>query len=189
MNETPASSMHLLARCKGDSNEDQIFQLPHNRTRLRANQGACRGARDEPPEYVRYMIRIPVDGASNDDDGRAIVLTPIPARESTTSSCAGPSLQPGRPRAQHRPAAHRSRRQQQRILRRAAGEGQQAAWRDRGRAQGGHLADARPRVHHADRRLAMPVIKAIAGHTGCQKVKTYLEKRNRALARDFFNPS
>ncbi|QWT17504.1 hypothetical protein KPC83_06630 [Collinsella sp. zg1085] len=27
------------------------------------------------------------------------------------------------------------------------------------------------------------------GHTNRQKVKTYLEKRNRALARDFFNLS
>lgn len=33
----------------------------------------------------------------------------------------------------------------------------------------------------------MPIVKAISGHTNCQKVKTYLEKRNRALARDFFN--
>ena len=35
----------------------------------------------------------------------------------------------------------------------------------------------------------MPIVKAISGHTNCQKVKTYLEKRNRALARDFFNLS
>lgn len=35
----------------------------------------------------------------------------------------------------------------------------------------------------------MPIVKAISGHTGCQKVKTYLEKRNRALARDFYNLS
>ncbi|WP_283171473.1 relaxase/mobilization nuclease domain-containing protein [Curtanaerobium respiraculi] len=35
----------------------------------------------------------------------------------------------------------------------------------------------------------MPIVKAISGHTSCQKVKTYLEKRNRALARDFFNLS
>lgn len=35
----------------------------------------------------------------------------------------------------------------------------------------------------------MPIVKAISGHTTCQKVKTYLEKRNRALARDFFNLS
>ena len=35
----------------------------------------------------------------------------------------------------------------------------------------------------------MPIVKAISGHTSCQKVKTYLEKRNRALARDFYNLS
>lgn len=35
----------------------------------------------------------------------------------------------------------------------------------------------------------MPIVKAISGHTNCQKVKTYLEKRNRALARDFYNLS
>lgn len=35
----------------------------------------------------------------------------------------------------------------------------------------------------------MPIVKAISGHTNCQKVKTYLEKRNRALSRDFFNLS
>lgn len=35
----------------------------------------------------------------------------------------------------------------------------------------------------------MPIVKAISGHTNCQKVKSYLEKRNRALARDFFNLS
>mgnify|MGYP000422215814 CR=1 FL=1 len=35
----------------------------------------------------------------------------------------------------------------------------------------------------------MPIVKAISGHTNCQKVKTYLEKRNRAMARDFFNLS
>lgn len=33
----------------------------------------------------------------------------------------------------------------------------------------------------------MPIVKVISGHTNCQKVKTYLEKRNRALAGDFFN--
>ena len=35
----------------------------------------------------------------------------------------------------------------------------------------------------------MPVVKAISGHTSCQKVKSYLEKNGRALARDFFNLS
>ena len=35
----------------------------------------------------------------------------------------------------------------------------------------------------------MPIVKAISGHTSCQKVKTYLEKRNRALACDFYNLS
>ena len=35
----------------------------------------------------------------------------------------------------------------------------------------------------------MPIVKTISGHTNCQKVKTYLEKRNRALARDFYNLS
>lgn len=35
----------------------------------------------------------------------------------------------------------------------------------------------------------MPVVKAISGHTSCQKVKSYLEKSGRALARDFFNLS
>lgn len=35
----------------------------------------------------------------------------------------------------------------------------------------------------------MPIVKAISGHTGCRKVKAYLEKRNRALARDFYNLS
>ena len=33
------------------------------------------------------------------------------------------------------------------------------------------------------------IAKAISGHTNRQKVKSYLEKRNRALARDFFNLS
>ena len=35
----------------------------------------------------------------------------------------------------------------------------------------------------------MPIVKAISGHTSCQRVKTYLEKRNRALACDFYNLS
>jgi hypothetical protein len=35
----------------------------------------------------------------------------------------------------------------------------------------------------------MPIVKAISGHTSCQKVKRYLEKNGRALARDFFNLS
>lgn len=35
----------------------------------------------------------------------------------------------------------------------------------------------------------MLIVKAISGYTSCQKVKTYLEKRNRALARDFYNLS
>ncbi len=35
----------------------------------------------------------------------------------------------------------------------------------------------------------MPMLKAINGHTGCARIKDYLEKNGRALARDFFNLS
>lgn len=35
----------------------------------------------------------------------------------------------------------------------------------------------------------MPVIKPIAGHTGTRRIRDYLEKGGRALARDFFNLS
>ena len=35
----------------------------------------------------------------------------------------------------------------------------------------------------------MPELKAITGHTGCGRVRDYLEKNDRALARDFFNLS
>jgi hypothetical protein len=33
----------------------------------------------------------------------------------------------------------------------------------------------------------MPIVKPIAGHTGCGRIKDYLEKNGRALARDFMN--
>ena len=33
----------------------------------------------------------------------------------------------------------------------------------------------------------MPILKPISGHTGCRNVRRYLEKNNRAIARDFFN--
>ena len=35
----------------------------------------------------------------------------------------------------------------------------------------------------------MAVLKAINGHTGCGRIKDYLEKGGRALLRDFFNLS
>lgn len=35
----------------------------------------------------------------------------------------------------------------------------------------------------------MPYLKQIAAHTNCQMIEKYLEKKNRALARDFFNLS
>lgn len=35
----------------------------------------------------------------------------------------------------------------------------------------------------------MPMLKAINGHTGCRRIKDYLEKGGRALLRDFFNLS
>lgn len=35
----------------------------------------------------------------------------------------------------------------------------------------------------------MPYLKQIAAHTNCQAIQRYLEKRNRALAKDFFNLS
>ena len=35
----------------------------------------------------------------------------------------------------------------------------------------------------------MPVIKRIAGHTGCGGIRKYLEKNGRALAKDLFNLS
>jgi hypothetical protein len=35
----------------------------------------------------------------------------------------------------------------------------------------------------------MPILKAIAGHTSCTKVRRYLEKDGRAIARDFYNLS
>ena len=35
----------------------------------------------------------------------------------------------------------------------------------------------------------MAVLKAINGHTGCGRIKDYLEKGGRALMRDFFNLS
>lgn len=35
----------------------------------------------------------------------------------------------------------------------------------------------------------MPILKAISGHTGVHGIKAYLEKADRALARDFFNLS
>ena len=35
----------------------------------------------------------------------------------------------------------------------------------------------------------MPILKVISGHTGCKNVKRYLEKNNRAIAKDLFNLS
>ncbi|WP_418864324.1 hypothetical protein [Slackia exigua] len=35
----------------------------------------------------------------------------------------------------------------------------------------------------------IPIVKAISGHTNCQKIKTYLKKRNHTLARNFYNLS
>ena len=35
----------------------------------------------------------------------------------------------------------------------------------------------------------MPYLKQIAAHTNCQNIQRYLEKNNRALAKDFFNLS
>jgi hypothetical protein len=35
----------------------------------------------------------------------------------------------------------------------------------------------------------MPILKVISGHTNCKDIKRYLEKHNRALARDFYNLS
>ncbi len=35
----------------------------------------------------------------------------------------------------------------------------------------------------------MPYLKQIAAHTGCQNIQRYLEKGDRALAKDFFNLS
>ena len=35
----------------------------------------------------------------------------------------------------------------------------------------------------------MPYLKQIAAHTNCQAIQRYLEKKDRALAKDFFNLS